>query len=177
LVARHKNNRRGSKERRFAAIPHDVLDNPDFLRLPNRARSLLLDVVYQFNGRNNGDLTVAFGFMSKRGWRSKETLSKAVGDLVSAHLIVKTRQGRFQNPGASCDLYALTWKPIDACPGKNLELEPSPTPPRQFSLERFKNPSPETGLSSNQKSRRERQRDERGRYVSYQKSGRSLECT
>jgi hypothetical protein len=175
-VGKYKKNLRGSTRSTFAGIPHIVLEHPDFLRLPNRARALLLDVVYQFNGRNNGDLTVAFGFMSKRGWRSKETLSKAVCDLVSANLIFKTRQGRFQNPGASCDLYALTWKPIDACPGKNLELEPTSTPPRNFSLERFKNPSPETGLSSNQKSGRERQRDERGRYVSYQKSGRSLEC-
>ena len=176
-MGKHKNNLRGSTRSTFAGIPHIVLEHPDFLRLPNRARALLLDIVYQFNGRNNGDLTVAFGFMSKRGWRSKETLSKAVGDLVSANLISKTRQGRFQNPGASCDLYALTWKPIDACPGKNLELEPTSTPPRNFSLERFKNPSPETGLRSNQKSGRERQRDERGRYVSYQKSGRTLECT
>ena len=171
-MGKHKKNLRGSTGPTFAGIPHIVLEHPDFLRLPNRARALLLDVVYQFNGRNNGDLTVAFGFMSKRGWRSKETLSKAVNDLVSANLIIKTRQGRFQNPGASCDLYALTWKPIDACPGKNLELEPASRPPRNFSLERFKNPSPETGLSSNQKSGRERQRDERGRYESNQKSGR-----
>ena len=176
-MGKHKKNLRGSTGPTFAGIPHIVLEHPDFLRLPNRARALLLDVVYQFNGRNNGDLTVAFGFMSKRGWRSKETLSKAVSDLVSANLIVKTRQGKFQNPGASCDLYALTWKPIDECPGKNLEVEPTRTPPRNFSLERFKNPSPETGLGSNQKSGRQRRRDELGRYVSNQKSGRSRECT
>jgi len=175
-VAGYKKNLRGNTGPTFAGIPHIVLDQPDFLRLPNRARALLLDVVYQFNGYNNGDLTVAFGFMSKRGWRSKETLSKAVSDLVSANLIIKTRQGRFQNPGASCDLYALSWKPIDECPGKNLEADPTRTPPRKFSLEHSKNPSPEVGLSSNQKSGRERQRDERGRYVSNQKSGRSLEC-
>ena len=143
---------------RYAGIPHDVMESADFLSLPTRAKALLLDIAYQYNGQNNGDLTVAFGFMSTRGWRSKETLSKAVNDLVSANLIIKTRQGRFQNPGASCDLYALAWRAIDACPGKNLELKPTSTPPRKFSLERFKNPSPETGLSSNQK------------------SGRSLEC-
>ena len=171
-MGRYKKNRRGSTGPTFAGIPHIVLEHPDFLRLPHRARALLLDVVYQFNGYNNGDLTVAFGFMCKRGWRSKETLSKAVSDLVSANLIIKTRQGRFQNPGASCDLYALTWKPIDSCTGKNLELGPTNTPPRKFGLERFKNPSPENGLSSDQKSGRDRQRDELGRYVSYQKSGR-----
>ena len=176
-MSKHKKNLRGSTGPTFAGIPHIVLEHPDFLRLPHRARALLLDVVYQFNGYNNGDLTVAFGFMRRRGWRSKETLSKAVNDLVSANLIIKTRQGKFQNPGASCDLYALMWKSIDPCPGKKLELEPTSTPLRKFSLERFKNPSPETGLGSNQKSGRERQRDERGRYVSNQKSGRSLECT
>ena len=32
-------------------------------------------------------------------------------------------------------LYALTWQPIDECRGKNLELSPTTTAPRKFSLE------------------------------------------
>jgi len=175
-VSKHKRNLRANKVRRWAGIPHDVMESADFLRLSFRARALLLDIVYQYNGSNNGDLTAAFGFMRKRGWRSKETLSAAVSDLLEADLIRKSRDGVFQNPGAKCNLYALTWHRVDECRGKGLELEPTSTPLRKFTLERSKNPSPETGLSSNQKSGRERQRDERGRYVSYQKSGRSLEC-
>ena len=162
---------------RFVLIPHAVLENSSFINLRPRAVRLLLDVALQYNGRNNGDFTVAWGCMEKRGWSSKDTLSKAVQDLVKADLIVKTRTGRFMNPGARCDLYAITWKAIDECPGKDLEVAPTATPPRKFSLERSKNPSPETGQGLNQKSGRERQRDERGRYVSHQKSGRSVDDT
>jgi len=156
--------REGKKER-FAGIPHVVLESKSYIALPARANKLLLDVVYQYNGKNNGDLTVAWGVMEKRGWSSKDTLSKAVQDLVEADLILKTRTGRFMNPGARCDLYAITWQAIDECPGKDLEASPTNAPLRKFSLERSRNPSPEIGQGSNQKSGRERQRDERGRYV------------
>lgn len=176
-MSKNKKNQRGSASERFAGIPHRVLETDSYVGLPNRAKALLLDITYQYNGRNNGDLTAAFGFMKTRGWSSKETLSAAVSDLVKAGLIIKTRDGVFQNPGAKCNLYALVWRAIDECPGKNLEVEPTRTPPRNFSLERFKNPSPETGLGANQKSGRQRRRDDLGRYVSNQKSGRSLECT
>ena len=176
-ATKRKRERGRTTSGRFVQIPHVVLESPSFIGLPPRAVKLLLDVAYQYNGRNNGDLTTAWGFMEKRGWSSKETLSKAVQDLVDANLILKTRFGRFMNPGARCDLYAITWRAIDECAGKDLEVAPTNTPPRKFSLERSRSPSPETGQGSNQKSGRERQRDERGRYVSYQKSGRSVDGT
>ena len=156
---------------RFVSIPHVVLESSSYINLRPRALKLLLDVALQYDGRNNGNLTVAWSFMEERGWSSKDTLSNAVQDLVEADLILKTRTGRFMNPGARCDLYAFTWLAINECPGKDLEVAPTNTPPRKFSLERSKNACPETGLGSNQKSGRERQRDKRGRYVSYQKSG------
>jgi hypothetical protein len=46
-------------------------------------------------------------------------------------MIIKTRQGGKNYP---C-LYAITWQPIDECRGKNLELGPTTTAPRKFSLE------------------------------------------
>ncbi len=161
---------------RFVSIPHVVLESSSYINLSPRAVKLLLDVALQYDGRNNGNLTVAWGFMAERGWSSKDTLSKAVQDLIEANLIVKTRTGRFMNPGARCDLYAITWQAIDECPGKDLELAPTATAPRKFSLERSKKPCPETGPGSNHKSWRERLRDDRGRYVSDQKPGRPVEC-
>ena len=166
---------REGKTKRFAGIPHVVLESKSYIALPARANKLLLDVVYQYNGRNNGDLTVAWGLMEKRGWSSKDTLSNAIRDLVDADLILKTRTGRFMNPGARCDLYAITWQPTDECPWKDLEVGPTSTPPRKFSLEPCKHPSPKTGPGSNHKSGRKRLRDDRGRYVSDPKSGRSVD--
>jgi hypothetical protein len=53
-------------------------------------------------------------------------------------MIIKTRQGIFMNPGGRCGLYALTWLPIDECQGKKLEINPTITPPRRFSMEQNK---------------------------------------
>ena len=85
---------------RFVSIPHVVLESSSFINLRPRAVKLLLDVAFQLDGRNNGNLTVAWTFMKARGWSSKDTLSKAVQDLIEANLIVKTRTGRFMNSGA-----------------------------------------------------------------------------
>ena len=164
--------RKRAKQGQFVALPHVVLESPSYLNIGSSAKALLIDLAHQYNGRNNGDLTAAFGHMKKRGWRSKQTLAKALRELIAAELVLKTRQGKFQNPNACCDLYALTWQSIDECPGKNLEVNPTMTPPRKFSLEASKMTSPETGLSSVHKSGRARERDARGRYVSSLESGR-----
>ena len=55
---------------------------------------------------------------------------------MEANLIIKTREGKFQNPHSRCALYAITWQQIDECEGKDLEVRPTSTPPRKFSLEK-----------------------------------------
>ena len=166
-LAQHEMGRalKRGRQARFVALPHVVLESPDYLGLRSSAKALLVDLAFQYNGRNNGDLTSAFGYMKKRGWCSKQTIASALRELVAAGLVVKTRQGKFQNPHACCDLYALTWQPINECLGKNLEVSATTTPPRKFSLEASRTPGPEIGPSSAQKSGRTRMRDARGRYV------------
>lgn len=170
-MARKKRNPK-NKSGRFVAIPHAVMDSESFTQLGGSAVKLLLDIAYQYNGSNNGDFTVAYGYLKKRGWRSKGTISKAVEELRNANLIQKTRQGKFQNPNACCDLYAITWQAIDECSGKFLEVAPTTTPPRKFSIEASKMTSPKNGPGSVQKSGRSRNRDSLGRYISVQKEGR-----
>jgi hypothetical protein len=74
--------------------------------------------------------------MQKRGWKSKATLDKAIKELVKENLIILSRQGHFRKPFDRCSLYAITWKAIDECPGKELELGPTRIPPRKFSTEK-----------------------------------------
>ena len=140
--------------------------HPDYINLSNSSKALLLDLAFQFNGRNNGDLTVAFTVLSKRGWRSKETLKKAVHGLLDRDLIRKTKDGRFQNPGSCPALYALTWLPVDECPGKSLDIGPTNVPLRRFSGAIIEPPGPEIGRSSDQKLGPNRKRDSQGRYAS-----------
>lgn len=123
---------------RFAQLPHVVLNSPDYVGLSYKSKALLVDLVNQYNGRNNGDLTAALGYMQTRGWQRSATLSDAVKELIEANLIIKTREGKFQNPHSRCALYAITWQPIHECEGKDLEVWPTSIPPRKFSLEKLR---------------------------------------
>ena len=122
---------------RFAQLPHVVLNSADYISLSYKSKALLVDLVYQYNGKNNGDLTAALGFLKKRGWVRSATLSSAANELLEANLIIRTREGRFQNPYSRCALYAITWQPINECEGKDLEVRATSTPPRKFSLEKL----------------------------------------
>ena len=98
----------------FMAIPHAVLDRTNYLALSWPAKGLLNDLARQYNGYNNGDLTAAWRLMAKRGWKSKETLQRALRELLANGLIELTRQGGRN----ACSLYAVTWAAIDECKGK-----------------------------------------------------------
>lgn len=107
----------------FFAMPHHILESEKYACLSSKAVKLLLDLGGQYRGNNNGDLTVAWKIMERRGWRSRDTLGKALKELLDSGFIIKTRQGGKNRP---C-LYALTWKGIDECRGK-LDIPSSSVP-------------------------------------------------
>lgn len=119
----------------FAGVPRVVMDCRDYTGLSYKSRALLFDLAYQYRGNNNGNLTCAFSILKYRGWKREATISAAVDELIRANLILRTREGRFANPGARCALYALTWQRVDECPGADLDHPPTIRPTRQFSLE------------------------------------------
>jgi hypothetical protein len=61
----------------FAALPHCLLESQVFVDLSARAVKLLVDLLAQFKGFNNGDLCMAWSVMKERGWKSRDTLNKA----------------------------------------------------------------------------------------------------
>lgn len=139
-MARNRNKVKGRKDSgTFAALPHIVMDSDDFGALSGNALKVLLGILRQYRGANNGDLSASFTQAKQWGMNSRTTLAKALRELQERDLIVCTREGRFIKPGGCCALYAVTWKPIDECGGK-LEVSHTTTPPRKFSLERAKNP-------------------------------------
>lgn len=169
---RDKVKSRGDGGGGHGAIPRVVWEHPDYFNRSGSAVKLLVDMACQYNGRNNGNLTVAHSVLVKRGWSSKGTIVKATQELLAAGLIICTREGRFINPGGRCALYALAWKPIDECPGKGLNAAPTITPPRKFSLGDIKTPGPECGQGSVHKQDRQKPRDEKGKYLSVHKQDR-----
>ncbi len=116
----------------FANIPHVVFECPDYINLSPYAVKLLLELVYQYNGFNNGDLCPSITLMAKRGFKSSATLRKVICELVASEMIVLTRQG-----GKNlASLYAIAWQQIDECPKKRLEINATKIPWRQFYIER-----------------------------------------
>ena len=168
---RHRKKAKNYIKGSFAGIPRVVMDHPDYKNLSGNAVKLLNELARQHRGHNNGDLTITYSLLKDRGFKSKGTIERARDELFTANLIIKTREGRFTNPGGVCALFALSWQPINECNGK-LDVKSTITPPRKFSVENNKTPRPESGhgLTSNQG--RQRQRNDKGQYSSTSKRGR-----
>lgn len=108
---------KGAAEKRdrgaFRQVPLSVLDGRAYLDCSPYAVKLLFDLLTQYRGTNNGDLTAAWKVMKARGWRSEATLHKAKQELLASGLIVETRMGARPN---KCSLYALTFFELDENP-------------------------------------------------------------
>lgn len=112
----------------FLALPHHVLRSEAYRTLSHPARAALVDVGSLFRGNNNGDLAaLAPAIMEPLGWRSRSTLTRAIGELVEHGLLELTRQGGRNMPS----LYALSWLGIDECGGK-LDVSPSKAPSNKW---------------------------------------------
>jgi len=112
----------------FLHLHRMMLETQDFISLKGNSIKLLIDLGYQYNGYNNGDLCASLSVMRKRGWNSNQQLAKALKELLERNLIVQTKQGGL-NLGPN--LYAITWQPIDECNGK-LDANPTTVAPRSF---------------------------------------------
>ena len=69
-------------------------------------------------------------------------MNRSINALLDAGLIIRTRESYFQHPNNQCALYAVTWKPIDECPGKRLDSKSMVQPLRKFSMEKTIHPVP-----------------------------------
>lgn len=109
--------RRG--EHSFLGIPHYIVRSPEFGALGPWPVKLLIELAGNYNGKNNGNLSAAFSVLGARGWNSPGTLNSAINSLLSAGWLIRTRTGGRNR----CALYAVTWWPVDDCPGKWLEVK------------------------------------------------------
>lgn len=94
---------------RFAALPHAVMDSTAFMGASYSARSLLLELVRQHTGGNNGHFQLATGWLRRRAWKSSDMVQRAKVEVITRQLAIKTRLGGLN---AGPDLWAVTWLPI-----------------------------------------------------------------
>lgn len=111
----------------FGAKPHHIFradtkhskPSPASI-LSHMAAHLLDNLVAQYNGNNNGDLSAAPKIMKLYGWTSQGSVYAALTELLAQGFIEQTRQGGRNK----CSLYALTWIAMDECGGK-LDVPPT----------------------------------------------------
>lgn len=132
----------------YFPIPQRVMDSSAYIGASSNAIRLLLDLLRQHNGCNNGHLQASWSYLSKyRGWTSASRIKEAIDELLERKLLIRTRKGGrslgqidYANPppGEGPAFYALAWLPIsnfkgleitgkDFWPGK---WELSDVPPR-----------------------------------------------
>ena len=100
-------NRRGTSS--YVALPHACLEHQNWTRLSARAVKLFIDVYFEYQGFNNGNLAAAWSVLrNKRGWKSKETLALALNELRHYGWLVVTRPGEALNKVPT--LYAVTFQ-------------------------------------------------------------------
>jgi hypothetical protein len=98
----------------FVAMPCVVLDSAAYLNLSHPAKALLMEIARQCNSDNNGRLLASRAYLSKRGWNSADTITRALKELIAAKLVHQTVQGHRPNKAS---WYALTWRTLDRLPG------------------------------------------------------------
>ncbi|EJG1875187.1 hypothetical protein BS053_RS15670 [Vibrio parahaemolyticus] len=98
---------------RFAGIPIFVMESEAYVALSPLAKCLLYELVAQYNGRNNGYLSLTRNDLRARGYSSTNSNTKAIKMLVDAGLITQTQNGGVAKGRRVCNLFALNWQPLD----------------------------------------------------------------
>ncbi len=96
----------------FVPMSYIVIRAKQWTRMSAHGCKLLFDLLAQYNGKNNGDFCATWSMMEKRGWRSRDTLHKALRELEQQGWIARTRQGGLHAPTLyGVTIFALDWKP------------------------------------------------------------------
>ena len=104
----------------FVALPWSVLDSVAYARLSHPARALLLEFARQYCRDNNGRLLASRAYLSKRGWKSSDVISRAIQQLVAVGFIHQTVMGHRPNKAS---WFAITWFDLDKHKGYDAGAE------------------------------------------------------
>jgi hypothetical protein len=113
----------------FVALPHVVLESPSYRALSHAARSLLIDIAKQYTGTNNGRLVACTKYLKPLGWKSHDTVARALADLKAAGFLIETRMGMRPNRAA---WFALGWYALDDSKGMDID-------PKTYRTGQYKN--------------------------------------
>lgn len=111
IPERKRGKHRGRRtDHTFLRLPHYVIRSPEWRALSGNAIKFLIELASAYDGSNNGDLSLTRRQALEKGFRSAGTRDRAAQEAIEAGFAVLTRNGGRH----ACNLYAITWEPIDA---------------------------------------------------------------
>ncbi|WP_147422377.1 hypothetical protein [Vibrio sp. PID23_8] len=108
----------------FAGIPIWLVESQSFVDLSTLAKSLLIELAGQYNGRNNGYLSLTRDDLKRRGYNSPNSNQRAIQQLLDANIITRTFEGGICRGKGVCSLYAINWQRVDERTDKPLQHLP-----------------------------------------------------
>ena len=96
---------------RFVMLPHSIIQHPAVATLHPACRWVLVALVAQYDGKNNGALALPMPTARLFGITSSNTLNRSLRELRARGLVIQTHPGSYHPPEVA--RYAITWKPTD----------------------------------------------------------------
>ena len=96
---------------RFVMLPHHIIQHSSVTTLHAACRWVLVALVAQYDGKNNGALALPMPTAKQFGIASSNTLNRSLRELEKRGLVQQTFPGSYHPPLVA--RYAITWKPID----------------------------------------------------------------
>ena len=106
-------NRTGRSEGmgRFVAVPFDLMDAPAYSALSTTARAIMLLVIRNHNGHNNGRIRLS-ARDGERWGLDKNTTARGLKELTAAGFLINTKEADYHSKKLARE-YAITWQALD----------------------------------------------------------------
>lgn len=98
---------------RFVMLTYDMLSSPAWEALSAQARSVLIQIAKSYDGKNNGRIGASNHNLSNQSKVSKNTVTKAIRELVEAGFLEVVQVGAFSLKVRHASEFRLTWQKCD----------------------------------------------------------------
>lgn len=103
---------KGRSVERFVQLPLELVQSREWRALSGATVKFLIELAARYNGFNNGDLSLTRRDAEKIGLLGHSSYDSAVREACEGLFVLLTRKGGMCK---QCNLYSLTWKPLDDC--------------------------------------------------------------
>jgi hypothetical protein len=98
---------------RFIALPYVVLNSSGYASTTPPARAVLIEIMRNFSGFNNGQIALSVRDAAKRCNISNDTAALAFTQLEDAGLIERVMKGSFKQRNRRASEYRILWLRCD----------------------------------------------------------------